>query len=202
MAIKVDSSIMLDTFGILRNNVSCILFIVLKLNSYKDEYGIPVVNINLKDLNKKTNITPAKIKTAIKRLIAKKIIIKKSKEIYYIPTEIDYCNKLRTIRREKFYTRGAVFRINKKFFYKFIKAIDNNYLVFKIYYFLLLVTQHDIWFNTEQVRSKVKLTAIVKLARVWCNETIFYEILNILTDLGLIVIDQKYKIHTIKNFVV
>lgn len=202
MLIKIDSAILLDTFGLLRNMVSSILFVYLKFNIYKDEYGINVVNIDINDINKKTGINIKKINNGLNSLIKNKFILNKENNVYYMFNESEYFDNLRKIQREKFYTRGVVFNIKKSFFYKFLKKINNNFLAFRLYYFLLLITQHDLWPNQLQVRSKIPMTETVKLARVWCVEDIFFKNLSLLIEAGLVIVDQKHKIHTLIKFVV
>lgn len=202
MSIKIDSALILDSFSLLHNNVAAIIFIYLKFNTYLDEYGANIIDINIKNISKKTNIKITIIKKALNILIKQKFIFNKENNIYYIFDEFDFFDKLRVIKREKFYTRGVVFNIKKSFFYKFLKNIKDNYLAFRLYYFLLIITQHDLWSSQLQVRSKTPMTEITKLARVWCMEDIFLKNITILINIGLIKIDQKHKVHTLTKFVV
>lgn len=202
MSIKIDSALILDSFSLLHNNVAAIIFIYLKFNTYLDEYGANIIDINIKNISKKTNIKNTIIKKALNILIKQKFIFNKENNIYYIFDEFDFFDKLRVLKREKFYTRGVVFNIKKSFFYKFLKNIKDNYLAFRLYYFLLIITQHDLWSSQLQVRSKTPMTEITKLARVWCMEDIFFKNITILINIGLIKIDQKHKVHTLTKFVV
>lgn len=202
MLIKIDSAIILDTFSILRNLTASIIFIFLKFNIYKDNDGINVVKINTKEISNKIKMDEFTLKKGLNALIKHKFISNKLNDVYYIFDEHEYFNDLRRIRREKFYTRGVVFKIKKRFFNKFLRKIKNDYLAFRIYYFLLIITQHDLWPNAVQVRSKTPMTQTTKLARVWCMDDIFFKSIKTLIDIGIIIIDHKHKVHTFTKFMV
>lgn len=200
--IKIDSALLLDTFNEFSKTIYPFIFIYLKLNSYRDFNNINLVNINYLYISKRFNISKDLAKKAVKYLIKKNFLIKKENNTYFILDEFEYFNKLRTLKREKFYTRGVVFRIRKKFFYKLLRVLNYNFLAIKLYYFLIIISQHDLWTTIKQLRCQTKITKIIKYARVWVQEDKFYEILKSLINIGLIKVDQKKKIHTLIDFVV
>jgi hypothetical protein len=191
--LKIDAAFLIDSFGVWNSRYVAMVWIHLKFKESKSEYKFFLFNIN--KIADELGFSVKVVKNSMKKLRKYGLILKNGTGFEYLTNERDFCNELRKIRKEKFYTRFAMFSLSDKFFYGFIKNIDDP-LTFRIYYYLMLITQHDLWPRIPQIRSKISMNKLIKMARIWCLEESFTPRLDELTELGLILVDQNHKVHT------
>jgi len=144
------------------------------------------------------NIKPMLYNFSVKRLSKIGLLLKHENNFYSLSDERSLCNYLRTQRRERIYTRFACATISKKFFYDFIKII-NNPLDFRIYYYLYLVSQLDLWPDVKQIRCKYSIQEIKNLLSPITKDYDFIKSFQFLQKHGLVILDQFKKVH-VKRF--
>lgn len=191
--IKVDAALLVDSFSVFHSRNTPIVWCHLKFLEKKNNNE--PFKIDLDEISKELNIKFKFIKSAIKKLTLLGLLIINEKGLYYTTSERELFNLLRSKRKEKFYTRIAVINIEEQFFYKFISKI-NDPLLFRIYFYLIIMGQHDLWPDEDRIRCQITMYRVLRFASVWCMETTLVECFNNLIDLGLILIDQKHRVHT------
>lgn len=193
--IKVDAALMVDSFSIFFSNYASIIWCHLK---FKEQTACKSgFDLNYKEMTELLNLTERQIKVPINKFINYGLLMKNKYGRYFTLSERDLLNKLRNSKKEKFYTRYALFTIEKDFFYKFVKNIKGK-LTFKAYYIFQLLSQHDLWPDANQIRCQFSMQKILKTGRLWSHEEGMIESLNELIDLGLVIVDQNHKLHTLK----
>lgn len=190
--IKVDFAFLLDTFKLLNLRYVPIFWCHLRFESLKQKSNMFLLDKDkiISDLN----IKPKIYNFSVKRLTNIGLLLKHENNFYSLSDERSLCNYLRTQRRERIYTRFAYAEINKKFFYEFIKII-NNPLDFRIYYLLYLFSQLDLWPDTKRIRCRYTLQEIKNLVLPTTKESDFVKSFQVLQKHGLIILDQFKKVH-------